>query len=341
MTTELGIRVEEDRHEAVKFFDPSLGADRIDLNPDSSSLDDSIESSPTMPNPTTDASGASALPGLLRLAPHLAAQIQAVTAQLTPSASSAACKANNTRVRRLWDRSGLSEVAFADLMQLASERTLARVRQPRGRPIGNPISYFFTVLERLLVAALDPVPAPVLGDSVPGSDGGSPPAPIPGPVATPAGASGVFGPPARPPASAPAAAGPTPCDADRHAAPPSEAPASLDPRLWQQVLIRARCSLPANDYSRILRYALLLDLDLATGRALVGVPTDYMRAEIAGRLAAPLGAILGQVYGQSLQIVAAILPGAGRLGGPLPRLPTLAARIAPEGESSFAVCSVG
>jgi len=90
--------------------------------------------------------------------------------------------------------------------------------------------------------------------------------------------------------------------------------------LWQAALVYLRVGLPSDDYSRTLRYAVLLELDPVAGWALLGLPTGFMRDQVADRLAAPIALALGQVAGARLRVAAAVLPGQGRLAGPMPTL---------------------
>jgi hypothetical protein len=97
-------------------------------------------------------------------------------------------------------------------------------------------------------------------------------------------------------------------------------------RTWQAALVHLRIGLPAEDYTRVLRYAVLLELDPVSGWALLGLPTDFMREQVAGRLAAPIGAALGQICGASINLAAIVLPGQGRLAGNRPTLASLLAQ---------------
>jgi hypothetical protein len=76
----------------------------------------------------------------------------------------------------------------------------------------------------------------------------------------------------------------------------------------------------------VLRYAVLLELDPVSGWALLGLPTDFMREQVAGRLAAPIGAALGQICGAGINVTAIVLPGQGRLAGNRPTLASLLAQ---------------
>ena len=143
-------------------------------------------------------------------------------------------------------------------------------------------------------------------------------------------------PPTAPDAAVPAAAplgplAPAP-DVSRAIEPtavPSPSPTALPPdeaaNRWQAALVYLRVGLPSEDYSRVLRYAAMLELDPASGWALLGLPTDHMREQVEARLAAPVGQALGQVCGRAMRVVAVVLPGQGRLGG---GVPTLAERLA-------------
>lgn len=96
-------------------------------------------------------------------------------------------------------------------------------------------------------------------------------------------------------------------------------------RLWQTALLHLRYSLSPDEYSRTLRYAVLLELDPTTGWALLGLPTDYMREQVAQRLAAPIAAVLSGLCGAGVRVVAVVLPGQGHLGGAMPTLGALLA----------------
>ena len=102
-------------------------------------------------------------------------------------------------------------------------------------------------------------------------------------------------------------------------------------RVWQAALVHLRIGLPADDYTRVLRYAVLLELDAVSGWALLGLPTDFMREQIAGRLAGPIGVALGQICGTGINVTAIVLPGQGRLAG---NRPTLASLLAQRGEGA-------
>jgi hypothetical protein len=104
-------------------------------------------------------------------------------------------------------------------------------------------------------------------------------------------------------------------------------------RVWQAALVHLRIGLPADDYTRVLRYAVLLELDAVSGWALLGLPTDFMREQIAGRLAGPIGVALGQICGAGINVTAIVLPGQGRLAG---NRPTLASLLAQRGEGAQA-----
>jgi hypothetical protein len=97
-------------------------------------------------------------------------------------------------------------------------------------------------------------------------------------------------------------------------------------RVWQAALVHLRIGLPADDYTRVLRYAVLLELDAVSGWALLGLPTDFMREQIAGRLAGPIGVALGQICGAGINVTAIVLPGQGRLAGNRPTLASLLAQ---------------
>jgi hypothetical protein len=138
---------------------------------------------------------------------------------------------------------------------------------------------------------------------------------------------------------APLATTPEPPDLPSPAAPASEpAPEPAAPatttglneadcgRTWQAALVHLRIGLPADDYTRVLRYAVLLELDPVSGWALLGLPTDFMREQVAGRLAAPIGAALGQICGAGINVTAIVLPGQGRLAGNRPTLASLLAQ---------------
>ncbi len=77
-------------------------------------------------------------------------------------------------------------------------------------------------------------------------------------------------------------------------------------RLWQAALIHLRVGLPAETYGRVLRYAVLLSLDPAGGRAVLGVPAAYMRDAIQGELAPAIAAALGLVCGAALRVTAVV-----------------------------------
>jgi hypothetical protein len=104
-------------------------------------------------------------------------------------------------------------------------------------------------------------------------------------------------------------------------------------RVWQAALVHLRIGLPVDDYARVLRYAVLLELDAVSGWALLGLPTDFMREQVARRLAGPIGIALGQICGAGINVTAIVLPGQGRLAG---NRPTLASVLAQRGEGAQA-----
>jgi hypothetical protein len=104
-------------------------------------------------------------------------------------------------------------------------------------------------------------------------------------------------------------------------------------RTWQAALVHLRIGLPADDYTRVLRYAVLLELDPVSGWALLGLPTDFMREQVAGRLATPIGAALGQICGAGINVTAIVLPGQGRLAGNRPTLASLLAQRAADAQA--------
>ncbi|HMA36679.1 MAG TPA: hypothetical protein VKY74_19650, partial [Chloroflexia bacterium] len=194
----------------------------------------------------------------------------------------------------VWHRQCLAQNG-AELYRWAVDST--RRAQARGK-VGKPGAYFTSLLRRRgrpVPAGPDPLAAAPVPEAAP------PPTPL-------APAAVVAEPPVGP---AVRAAGLSEADCGR---------------VWQAALVYMRTGLPADDYSRILRYAVLLELDPASGWALIGLPTDYMREQVAGRLAGAIALGLSQICGATVRVAAALLPGQGRLAG---SMPTLATRGAP------------
>jgi hypothetical protein len=195
-----------------------------------------------------------------------------------------------------WHRQCLAENGV-DTYRWAIEATCRA--QARGK-VSKPGAYFTSLLRRRR------------SSGVAGTEQALPVTPATGPAA-----------PDLPPPSAPA---PEP-------APEPAAPATTTGlneadcgRTWQAALVHLRIGLPADDYTRVLRYAVLLELDPVSGWALLGLPTDFMREQVAGRLAAPIGAALGQICGAGINVTAIVLPGQGRLAGNRPTLASLLAQ---------------
>ncbi len=86
----------------------------------------------------------------------------------------------------------------------------------------------------------------------------------------------------------------------------AEMPTAGAGRVWQAALIHLRVGVPAEVYGRVLRYAVLLRLDLVAGTAVLGVPAAYMRDAIQGELAAAVGAALGLVCGGAVRVTAVV-----------------------------------
>ena len=72
-------------------------------------------------------------------------------------------------------------------------------------------------------------------------------------------------------------------------------PGAEGARLWQAALVYLRASVPADAYGRVVRYAVALDLRRGHDVAVIGVPAEYMRAELKRRAgpSADLGAGAG------------------------------------------------
>jgi len=86
-------------------------------------------------------------------------------------------------------------------------------------------------------------------------------------------------------------------------------PGAEGARLWQAALVYLRASVPADAYGRVVRYAVALDLRRGHDVAVIGVPAEYMRAELSGALAPALTWALGQVCGRALRVPLALLTG--------------------------------
>ena len=84
------------------------------------------------------------------------------------------------------------------------------------------------------------------------------------------------------------------------------APTAATGRVWQAALIHLRVGVAAEVYGRVLRYAVLLRLDVAAGEAVLGVPAAYMRDAIQGELAPAIGAALGLVCGAVVRVTAVV-----------------------------------
>jgi hypothetical protein len=180
--------------------------------------------------------------------------------------------------------------------------------QAKGK-VSKPGAYFTSLLRRRrgsspVGAELVPPAAAMPADSVPDLGAASPTALIPNPAPVPPAPTTLSG--------------------------LNEADCA---RVWQAALVHLRIGLPADDYTRVLRYAVLLELDAVSGWALLGLPTDFMREQIAGRLAGPIGVALGQICGAGINVTAIVLPGQGRLAG---NRPTLASLLAQRGEAAQA-----
>ena len=137
-------------------------------------------------------------------------------------------------------------------------------------------------------------------------------APAPEPTKSPAG-----------PAEEPTA-GPVPAPGTGAAGAPGAA-AWLRSARWHAVLARLRASVPAAEYNRVLRYALLLEVDPGRGWALVGVPHAGLQAPLAQEFGPALTALLSAAWATPLQLAVAVLPGQGRLAAPRPTLTALLA----------------
>jgi hypothetical protein len=192
-----------------------------------------------------------------------------------------------------WHRRCLTENG-AERYRWAIEAT--RRAQAKGT-VGKPGAYFTSLLRRR----------------------GGPPATLAAPLATPAMAPAILSPiipaPAAPPFVAPVPPAAVEPSAVRIGL--SEADCA---RTWQAALVHLRMIVPSDDYSRILRYAVLVELDRAAGWVLLGLPADYMREQVERRLAGPIAQALGQVCGTPVRVAAAVLPGQGRLAGAKPTL---------------------
>ena len=203
-----------------------------------------------------------------------------------------------------WHRQCLAENG-ADTYRWAIEATCRA--QAKGK-VSKPGAYFTSLLRRrrgiAAVSAEQAPPAPAAPLTEPALDvaAAATPEPEPAPVpAVPATATGL-----------------------------NEADCG---RVWQAALVHLRIGLPVDDYTRVLRYTVLLELDPISGWALLGLPTDFMREQIAGRLAGPIGVALGQICGAGIKVTAVVLPGQGRLAG---NRPTLASLLAQRGEGADA-----
>ncbi|MGI8586736.1 MAG: hypothetical protein ACR2M0_03495 [Chloroflexia bacterium] len=193
-----------------------------------------------------------------------------------------------------WHRRCLSQYG-TDSYCWAVEAT--QKAQARGT-VSKPGAYFTSLLRKRGLSLASPAPKP--------------PAPAPQSTSPPLGI--VTADPSPPPASPSSPTGMSEADCAH---------------LWQTALIHLRVGLPIEDYTRILRYAVLLELDTVSGWALFGLPTDFMRDQVAGRLAGPISIAFGQVCGTTLHIAAAVHSGQGRLAA---SGPTLAALLAARAE---------
>jgi hypothetical protein len=152
-------------------------------------------------------------------------------------------------------------------------------------------------------------------------------------------AASVAGHPPRPTPAALLAAAPSggACRPTDLPAPDAGVQAELD-RCWRAALVLLRTGLPAEAYRATLQYARLLELDRAAGWALLGLPTDFMRDQVAGALGDAIGGALSSVCQAPIRVVAATLPGQGPLAPPLP---TLAAILAARGRPDPGGAGVG
>ncbi len=286
---------------------PTGESNRIVLNQTFKKLTDSIltedaaKSDQVAAAPPTQAYSATALsdspiPPSAPVSAGVTAQIVALTRQFHPGASPAASRANTTRLLRLYEHSGLVEATFGTCIDTAAARTQARLTRAGVRPLACPISYFFTVLERLLA---DP-PVDVKRDLDAAVAGVPTDLPLPLLVNR----NGV---PAR--VEEPTlviSVSPVAGLTGELPAPPAALNAEGS-RLWQAALIYLRAAVPADAYGRVVRYAVALDLSRTHGEAVIGVPAEYMRAELAGVLAPALNWALGQVCGRAMRVRVALL----------------------------------
>ncbi len=248
--------------------------------------------------------GSTSAPPATPVAGTPAEQMARLTAQLHPGAAPAARRANTTRLLRLYGHSGLAATDFAACMDTAAARTQSRLSKPAGRPLACPISYFFTVLERLLTEPV-PVgmrPGAVAAVAISADAATGPELPM---ILSSAGGDMVAAEPA--PVTAAAALPP------RDLPPALPMPGGESARLWQAALVYLRASVPADAYGRVVRYAVALDLRRGQEVAVIGVPAEYMRAELSGALAPALAWALGQVCGRALRVQVAVLTGRGGL----------------------------
>jgi hypothetical protein len=246
----------------------------------------------------------------------LEARMRQITGHFQPGAGPMAIKANITRILRLWHTSGRAEAAFTGLLQTAVDRTEARMMRPGARPVACPISYLFTVLERLLVA--EPVARRTPGGAARRFSAPAPAAetleagvPDSAPVAE---ADSL---PLVPAVSGPVDLAPSALDSTGTADTPVAAgshPAGGDlPRIWQQALVLLRLEHSPDDFQRILRYTVLQDLDPVAGQACLAVPADWMQRQIVTRLADSICRALAHVIGSPIQLVVALFGPVGSL----------------------------
>ena len=225
-----------------------------------------------------------------------AEQLAGLTAQLHPGASPTERRANTTRLLRLYERANQPAAEFAACIDTAAARTQTRLSKPDVRPLACPISYFFTVLERLLVDPAPTGPRPRRAKSASASTNVTL-----CPVAQP--------PPGRDVAAAPAARAMAPVAVPHDLLPALPPMGAESVRLWQAVLVYLRASVPADAYGRVVRYAVALDLRRDQDRAVIGVPAAYMQVELSGALAPALAWALGQVCGRAMRVQVTVLTG--------------------------------
>jgi len=115
-----------------------------------------------------------------------------------------------------------------------------------------------------------------------------------------------------------------PATAAHHAAASSEAA-----RIWKTAELCLRVTVPTDEYTRLIRYARLLEIDEASGWALLGLPSEHMRKEVEIRLRDVIGAVLSQTCRRTIKLLIITLPGQGPQAGTIPTLARLLAEHAP------------